>query len=258
MDKFVTVVVPQERKALDLLAALDQLDAEGMIELSAATIVGRKKDGSVEVKQTDEQRGLAALAGAPLGALLGLFAGPVGAGVGAVAGAATGTVGETAYSGVAGEYVHRVTQALKPGSWAIVAEVDEDWTLPIDDAAAAVDGQVFRQPIGDVVKAQFNAENEAGREELQQLDAEIGRSSGDAKARLEARRQTAVAAHARRTEQWRARMDQIQKNLDAKLATVREKAKRSADAAKARHEERARKLSNYVEREKEALRQLFS
>jgi len=258
MDKFVVAVVPNEKAASELLQTMDRLDEDGRIELFATSVVTREQDGRMVTKTTDDRRGLGALAATAFGALLGLFAGPVGVGVGAAAGAAAGIASETAYSGVTGEYLQEVTQALKPGAYAIFAEVDEDWSFPLDEAAGALGGQVFRQPIGDTIKAQIKAENEAAREDMEQLDAEIARASGEAKAKLEARREAAKAAHAEHAERRRARMEQIQNDLDAKLATVQEKARRSADAAKARHEAHARKLSTFVAQEKEAFRQLFA
>jgi len=258
MDKFIVTVVPSERAAFDLLQVFDQLDMDGRIEVYGTSVVTRGQDGRIVTKTEDEKRGLGTLLASALGALVGLFGGPVGAGVGAVAGAAAGTAGEVAYSGVAGDYLRTVTSALAPGAYAVFAEVDEDWTFPIDEAARAVGGQVYRQAIGDVVKAQMKAEDDAAREEMEELDAEIARATGEAKAKLEAQREAVKAALAKHAEERRALSERIQKDLDAKLDAVEEKVRRTEDAAKARHEAHAKKLSRFIAQEKEAFKQLFA
>jgi len=171
---------------------------------------------------------------------------------------AAGFAGETAYSGITGDFLDKVSRKLTPGTWAVCADVDEDWTMPIDDAASAVGGMVFRQPVGDAIRAEMKAEDDAAREELAQMDAEIERAKGETRAKLEAKREALKAAHERRAEKCRARAEEIKKSWDAKLAAVQDKARRAKDAAKARHEEHARKLEKFVAQQKESYRELFA
>lgn len=257
MDKFIVTAVPSERDAYDLLKSFDQLDADGLIEIHAVCVVRRDEDGRV-VAFSDDQHGLATAVAALLGAFLGLLAGPAGIAVGAVAGGAAGFAGETAYAGITGEYLDAVSRALTPGTWAVCAEVDEDWTMPIDDSASAVGGRVFRQPLGDAIRAEMKAEDDAAREELAQMDAEIEHAQGEAKAKLEAKREAMKAAYERRADQRKAKAEEIKKSWDAKLAAVQEKVHRTKDAAKARHEEHVRKLEKFVAQQKQAYRELFA
>jgi len=258
MDKFVVTVVKSESDAYQLLKKLDQLDTDGLIELHAACVVRKEQDGRMTVVKTDDQHGLATVVAAALGAFLGLLAGPTGVAVGAVAGGGAGFAGETAYSGITGEYLDTVSRAIAPGAFAVFAEIDEKWTLPIDDAASALGAGVFRQAVGDVIRAEMKAADDAAREELAQLEAEITRATGEMKGKLEAKRDAAKAAYERYAEKRRAKIEQIQKSWDAKLASVQEKARRAKDVAKVRHEEHARKLATFVAQQKESYRQLFA
>lgn len=258
MDKFIVGAFPNERSAYAFLTSLQDLDLNGSIELFATEVITKDQSGQLIQKASDNQQGLGTVVGSSVGALLGLLGGPVGGAVGAVAGGAAGLAGESAYSGVSGEFLSNATRSLAPGRYAVFAEAYEDWTFPIDDAARAQGGQVHRQATGDVVKAQMKAEDDAARDEMAQLDAEIARSSGEAKAKLESQRGEAKAKYARRSEQQKQRLEQMQKTWDAKVASVQQKAEKAASDAKSRHQAVAQKMSNYVKREKESLKQMFS
>lgn len=258
MDKFIVAVVPDERAAFTFLSSLQSLDANGAIELYATEVLTKDTNGQLVQKAADNQRGLGTIVGSSVGALLGLFGGPVGLAVGAVAGGAAGFASETAYSGVSGEFVGGVTRSLQPGAYAVFVEAYEDWTFPVDDAAHAVGGQVVRQATGDVVKAQMKAEDDAAREEMAQLDAEIGRSSGEAKAKLEARRDEMKAQHEKRVAERKRQSAEMEKRMDARIDAIQKKADKASSDAKSRHQAIAQKLSNFAKREKAALKQLFS
>lgn len=259
MDRFIAAVFPNEASAYAFLSSLKDLDLQGSIELYATDVVSRDKSGQlVRVTSEDAQRGLGTVAGSMLGALIGMFAGPVGLAVGAVAGAGAGFASETAYSGVTGEFISSVSRSLVPGAYAVFAEAYEDWTFPVDDAAREAGGRVQRQATGEVVKAQMKADDEAGREEMARIEAGIGRAQGEAKAKLEAKRDEAKAKHATLTQQRKQRSEEIQKAWDAKIASIKQKADKASSEAKSRHQANAQKLSTFVQREKAALKQMFS
>ncbi len=154
MDKFIVTVVPSEAASYAFLSSLQNLDTQGSIELYATEVLTKEPDGKLAQRSSEDTRGLATAVGTSVGALLGLLAGPVGFAVGAVAGGASGFASETAYSGVSGEFISNVGRSLAPGEYAVFAEAYEDWTFPVDEAARAAGGRVFRQATGEVIKAQ--------------------------------------------------------------------------------------------------------
>ena len=93
---------------------------------------------------------------------------------------------------------------------------------------------------------------------MEQLESQIHQATGSSKAELEAKREEVKAAHARHTEKLKAKMDELQKGWDAKVAAVEDKVRSSTEAARARHEEHAKKLARFVEQQKESYRQLFA
>ncbi|MGB8266939.1 MAG: hypothetical protein WCE44_11480 [Candidatus Velthaea sp.] len=167
MDNYIAVVFDTDAEAADGLHALWNLDAAGDITVHGAAVIHRDSLGFIDVatKQTDP--GLRTALGIGIGALLGALAGPIGAaagttiavGTGAGIGAATGgLVGLTADAVKSGEHETAAFESgfvLNPGQSAVVAEVSEDWTTPIDTAMARLGGIVFRRKKGDVLSDSF-------------------------------------------------------------------------------------------------------
>src|SRR5262249_19699493 len=126
--------------------------------------------------------------GLSTGALIGLLAGPAGAVVGAALGGVAGAGADLTYSGFAGGVVHGVLTRPKPGGYAVWASLWEDWSEPVDLAVAPLGAVVLRQTTDDLVVAQIRADTQSLKEEQAHLEAEIARAVGDAKAKLEAKR----------------------------------------------------------------------
>jgi len=108
-------------------------------------------------------------------------------------------------SGFAGDFVYDVSARLPAGGYAVVASVWEDWTVPVDVAMTPFGGVVFRQATDDVVVSQIRADMQALNEEQQHLEAEIAKSIGEAKARLEAKRTEIRAKQAAQRDKLRTR-----------------------------------------------------
>lgn len=153
MRNFVSVVFDSSAKAYDGQHALWNLDREGTITVHGAAVVHRDSLGRlcVDTDQTDPP--LATAIGAGVGALLGALAGPAGAAVGAGGGAAIGAgVGATAgliadvdRADVESEAGFETGLVLRPGQHAVIADVSEDWTTPINEQMKRLGGTVYRR-----------------------------------------------------------------------------------------------------------------
>ena len=148
-------------QAYDAAKEIDKLD-ESVIHVESGAIVEKDMAGNINWLDDD---GLAtpwggiggATAGALLGALVGTLAGPAGTLTGAQVGAASaatgsvlggtlGTTADLADTGLKADYIDAVSGRLLPGHAALVAEVDEYSTLPVDEAIWRNGGVVFRHP----------------------------------------------------------------------------------------------------------------
>ncbi len=168
MDNYVAIVFDNDTKAYDGLHALWNLDGEGDITMHGAAVVHRDGNGLTDVATKDTDPGLRTAIGVGIGALLGALAGPVGAAAGAsiaagtaagIGAAAGGFAGLTADAVKADEHDQAAYEAgfvLPNGKSAVIAEVSEDWTTPIDTMAQRLGGKVFRRSKGAIKDDQWN------------------------------------------------------------------------------------------------------
>src|SRR4029077_1549353 len=134
-------------KAYEGKRALQQLDSEGSISVYAYAVVTKNADGTASVKQGDDVGPIGTLVGTSLASLIGVLGGPVGVAAGAAAGMAAGSALDLNNIRVATDFIDDVQEALAPTNVALVAEVDEEWTSPVDTRMEAIGGNVHRRAL---------------------------------------------------------------------------------------------------------------
>src|SRR5208283_5253747 len=158
MRNYIAVIFDGTGKAYKGLHALWQLDDEGDITVHGTTVVHRDDWGQFQIDTKETQPALATAVGVGIGALLGLLAGPAGAAVGAAGGAAIGAATGGAV-GVTADLVRADSRdqaaaetrfVLGSGQSAVIADVSEDWTSPIDTRMRSLGGTVYRRAKSDV------------------------------------------------------------------------------------------------------------
>ena len=151
MDRMLVVVFDSEDKAYEGKKALLQLDSEGSISVYGYAVVAKNADGTATIKQGDDSGPLGTLAGTSLGSLIGVLFGPVGLAIGGTAGFAGGISADLANAGVGDEFIDDVSKFLLPSKVAVVAEIEEDWTTPVDTRMESIGGLVFRRALSDAI-----------------------------------------------------------------------------------------------------------
>jgi uncharacterized membrane protein len=185
MDRMLVVVFDNESKAYKGKEALQLLDGEGSIRLYAYAVVSKNTDGTSTIKQSDDSSPLGTLAGTSIGSLIGLLGGPVGLAIGATVGFFTGATADIDNSRVGADFVDDVTKVLQPGRVAVVAQVEEEWTTPVDTRMETLGGIVFRRALSDVQDT-VNDEEVAGiKADLAQMKAELAQGHADRKAKIQ-------------------------------------------------------------------------
>jgi len=169
VDNYISIVFDNDANAAKGLHRLWQLDNDGEVTVHGAAVIHRDQFGAVNVATKQTNPGVRTAVGVGIGALLGALAGPIGAAAGATVAAGTaagigaaagGVVGLTADAVKSGEHEQAAYESgfvLGKGQSAVVAEVSEDWTTPIDTAMTQLGGLVFRRPKGDVLNDSFDA-----------------------------------------------------------------------------------------------------
>jgi uncharacterized membrane protein len=185
MDRMLVVVFDNETKAYEGKKALLQLDNENSISVYGYAVVAKNADGKTSVKQGDDSGPLGSLVGTALGSLIGLLGGPAGVAVGAAAGLGAGSAVDIDNARIGDDFIADVGKQLLPTRVAVVAEIEEDWTTPVDTRMEAIGGTVFRRALSDV-QHQTHQENVAAmKADMAQLKAEHAQARADRKAKLQ-------------------------------------------------------------------------
>jgi uncharacterized membrane protein len=185
MDRMLVVIFDNENKAYEGRKALLQLDGESSITVYAYAVLAKHADGTATVKQEDDSGPIGSLVGTSFGSLIGLLGGPAGVAIGAAAGLATGGAADLHNARIGDDFIEDVTKFLLPNKVALVAEIEEDWTTPVDTRMEAIGGSVFRRALSDV-KHTIHEENVAAmKADLAQMKAEHAKAHVDRKAKLQ-------------------------------------------------------------------------
>jgi uncharacterized membrane protein len=220
------------------LSALKDLHARGDIALYATAVIRKDASGAVSVKQTADEGPVGTALGMLTGSLVGLLAGPVGVAAGFTAGGWAGLIFDLAHLGIDTDFLDEVSKALSPGKTAVLADVQETWTTPVDTRLGKLDGLVFRRLRSEVVEDQLARESAAFATEMKQLRDELAQASAETKAAV----QQEVAATKAKLEAMqaraRAKAEQAKHEMEARIAALREQMKQANERQKAKIEQR--------------------
>lgn len=254
MDKILVIVFDSEVKAYEGAKALQELQREGSIELYAKAVVARDASGKVAVKQQGDMGPIGTTVGLLTGSLIGMIGGPVGLAIGASAGTYGGMLYDLAYLGVGEDFLYEVEGSLKPGKAAVVAEVWEEWTLPVDTRMEALGGAVIRYTRREIVDAQMQRDIAALNADLAELQAEYHQATGEAKEKLQKKIDATRGKLQAAQDAFQARIEASQKETEAKIQSLQEKADKAQGERKAKLEARIAELKAEQERRNEALK----
>jgi len=234
MDRMLVVVFDTEPKAYEGKATLYRLDDEGSISVYADAVINKNADGSATVKQSNDQGPLGTLLGTSLGSLIGLLGGPVGLAIGASVGLLGGSIADLDNARIGADFIDDVSKELQPGKFAVVAEIEEDWTAPVDLRMEGIGGKVFRRALSSVRKAMNEEEQEAMKADLAQLKAEHAKAYTDRKAKLQEKINQLDSKIQARLEKAKERREAVEREAKAKAEALKDKAAAmEAKAAKA-------------------------
>jgi uncharacterized membrane protein len=233
MNKMLVAVFNNEPAAYKGLKALKDLHDSGDITLYATSVIVKDLSGTVSVKQSADEGPVGTAAGLLTGALVGLLGGPVGAAAGAYVGGLAGLFYDVNQSGVDIQFVDDVSEVLLPGRAAVIADVEETWTTPINTKIHPLGGILFRRERSQVAEDQIARDNAAFDAELQQLDDELAQASAENKAAVKQQIDSIKKKIEANRAKSKARIEQLKTETDAKVATLKEQMKTATAEQKA-------------------------
>jgi uncharacterized membrane protein len=181
----LVVVFDNECKAYDGKKALQQLDLEGSITVYGHAVVVKNPDGTTTVRQSDDRGPLGTLVGTSLGGLIGLLLGPAGLALAAAAGFLGGATVDLDKARIGEDFVDDVAEVLSPNKAAVVAEIEEDSTDPVDTRMETLGGIVLRRTLSEVKHTLHDEHMAAIQADLAQMKAEHAKAHAERKAKLE-------------------------------------------------------------------------
>ena len=253
MEKFVVAVFPDQAKAYEGTRALKELQAEGSLSVYAMAVLTKAVDGTLSVHDKIGEGPAGTAIGALLGGLVGLLGGPAGGVAGFTGGGLVGSYLDLFSLGVEKDFLNNVSAQLTPGKSAVVAEVDEEWIIPLDKRVRALGGTVLRQARADFEDEEIKQAMASTQAELDALEAEYRQAREEDKAALEARIKAMQATLRTRVARSKEKRERLQREAEAKIAALREQAANARADAQARREQRIAKLRADYARRTEAL-----
>jgi uncharacterized membrane protein len=231
MDRMLVVVFDNESKAYEGKKALVHLDKEGSIGVYGYAVLAKNADGSATVKQGDDVGPIGSLLGTSLGSLIGILAGPAGLAVGASAGLLAGEAFDVNNAGIGADFIDDVAKVLLPNRAAIIAEIDEDWTTPVDTRMEAIGGTVFRRALSEVKDTIYEENVAAMKADLAQLKAEHAKAQADRKAKLQEKINQLDSRIQAQLQKAKERSEAVERRAQAKVEVLKAKTRLRAKAS---------------------------
>lgn len=185
MNRMLVVVFDNEAKAIRGKNALLQLDKEGSIVVHAWTVIVKNADQTTTVKESINPGPLGTLIGTSLGGLIGLLGGSAGLAIGSAAGLLAGNIVDLNKAIVGADFIDDVSKELQANRFALLADIEEDSTTPVDTGMEPLGGIVFRRALSDVKHPTDMDHVAALKADLAQMKAELAQAHADRKAKLE-------------------------------------------------------------------------
>jgi uncharacterized membrane protein len=185
MDRMLVVVFDSETKTYAGRDGLLRLETEGTISVYAHAIIAKNADGTVHIEKHDDTGPIGTAVGIEVGSLVTLLSGPEALAIGLGTGFLAGGAADLHKARIAKDFVEDVSKELHSNRFALVAEIEEESTLPVDTAMEKIGGKVFRRTLAEVKHTIHAKHIAAMKADLAQFKVEHARADAKRKAKLQ-------------------------------------------------------------------------
>ena len=244
MNKVIVVGFETEQQAYGGHRALRDMHNDGILTLYNDAVVVKEPGGRVAMRQTPDVQPIGTVGGMITGGLIGLLGGPVGAAVGLSTGTLMGAAFDLTKEGLDSDFVADAGAQLEPGKAAVIAEIDEQWEVPLDTRMEALGGKLLRQTPTQIEDAYLERAAEAAEKELAGLEAELAQLATEQteKARKQAEKLQGKIDAARR------RVQEKEATLAVRMQAVKDEAREKIAVLEAQRATATRESKAYLER----------
>jgi uncharacterized membrane protein len=240
MNKMLVAVFENEIAAFEGLSALKDLHQNGDITLYATAVLSKNADGQLQLKSAADRGAVGSATGLLAGSLIGLIGGPVGMAIGAASGYFAGLLFDVSADGVNFKFLDEVSAALTKGKSAIVAEVDENWTVPVDSRLS--NAMVFRRLRDEVAEAQLARESKAIADEFKRLKEELKEAGEERKAQIQSALTKLVTKAQAVSDQLNRKLQETKGEMEAKVNAIQTQMKDAKVRRKEKMEKRIEEI----------------
>jgi len=149
-DRAIVAVFPKTNAAYDAASSIRSLAGQDNrdFKVTAGAMFQKDAKGNVIPLEERDRPLWGTMAGTVTGGLIGLLGGgPVGAAAGAALGGSAGLAGDAVVGALDAGFVDQVASELNPGDTAVVVEVKEGSTAPVDDIVRRNGGRIYRSEL---------------------------------------------------------------------------------------------------------------
>jgi uncharacterized membrane protein len=243
MNKMLIAVFETETKAYEGLSALKSLHDNGDITLYATAVIHKDQNGQIQVKESADEGPIGTGVGLLTGSLIGLLGGPVGLAIGALTGTVAGMIYDVNADDINTTFADDVASALTNGKTAVLCELDETWTVPVDTKIQALDGVVFRRFRYEVEDDQINREAESISTEYKQLKEELKEAREADKAKINASIEKLKNKAKTSSDLLIKKMNDSKSQFEAKVNAIKDQMRKAGDRRKAKLQKRIDSLT---------------
>lgn len=169
---------PEESKTYQAFSEIKALGASRKIKLEDLAIVRRGSDGRLELPDMASSGFGSSMAGGLIGSLIGILGGPLGVLLGWGTGALIGSLRDISEARSDLSLMQHVTENMQPGQIALMGEIEEESTAPVNTVVQHLGGEILRRPADELERdieraerARSAAEKEARRVMAEQSPA---------------------------------------------------------------------------------------
>jgi uncharacterized membrane protein len=244
MNKMLVAVFENETTAHEGLKALKDLHKTGDITLFATAVITKDEKGDLQLKIGTDRGEVGAATGLLAGSLIGLIGGPLGIALSATMGTFSGVMFDADSNEINGVFVHDVSKALRKGKTAVIAEIDETLTVPVDLRLKDTNATVFRRRKYEVAEEHLERESKAIAAEYQNLKEEFREAGEGIKAEIGAAIAKLEEKAAITNEQLTTKLIEAKNEFLDKANAMQEQIKYVKEKKKAKLQKRIEELKN--------------
>jgi uncharacterized membrane protein len=147
MTNVIVATFENEKEAIEAMHKLTELEYFGDISIHGKAILRKQNDGQFEILDANSSTGWRTLTGTVIGSLIGIIGGPVGFVIGLCTGTTIGLISDVGRQNFDESFVKKMESRLPAQTVSIIAEIDEDSEIFVDNALKPFGAEIQRSEV---------------------------------------------------------------------------------------------------------------